>query len=92
MKIFLARHGETEWNRINRFQGISDISLNAKGRDQAEALASALKDETIDAIYSSPLTRARETAKAIRNFHPSSRYFEEVGSKEMDLGDSPDNR
>lgn len=87
MKIFLVRHGETEWNRINRFQGISDISLNAKGKAQAEALAQALKDETIDVVYSSPLIRARETAKAIRHFHPSSPYFEEEGFKEMDLGD-----
>jgi len=87
MKIFLVRHGETEWNRINRFQGISDIPLNAKGRAQAEALAQALKDETIDVVYSSPLIRAGETAKAIQHFHPSSRYFEEEGLKEMDLGD-----
>ena len=87
MKFFLVRHGETEWNRINRFQGISDISLNAKGKAQAEALAQALKDETIDVVYSSPLIRARETAKAIRHFHPSSLYFEEEGLKEMDLGD-----
>jgi probable phosphoglycerate mutase len=87
MKIFLVRHGETEWNRINRFQGISDISLNTKGIAQVEALAQALKDETIDVVYSSPLIRARETAKAIRHFHPSSLYFEEEGLKEMDLGD-----
>ena len=87
MKIYLVRHGETEWNRTNRFQGISDISLNARGKAQAEALAQALKDEPIDVVYSSPLTRARETAQAIRQFHPSSRYFEEEGLKEMDLGD-----
>ena len=87
MKIFLVRHGETEWNRINRFQGISDIPLNTKGKAQVEALAQALKDETIDVVYSSPLIRAGETAKAIRHFHPSSLYFEEEGLKEMDLGD-----
>ena len=87
MKIFLVRHGETEWNRINRFQGISDIPLNEKGKAQAEALAQALKDETIDVVYSSPLIRAGETAKAIRHFHPSSLFFEEEGLKEMDLGD-----
>ena len=85
MKIFLVRHGETEWNRINRFQGISDIPLNTKGKAQVEALAQALKDETIDVVYSSPLIRARETAKAIRHFHLSSLYFEEEGLKEMDL-------
>lgn len=87
MRIFLVRHGETEWNRINRFQGISDIPLNAKGKAQAEALAQVLKDETIHVVYSSPLIRARETARAIRHFHPSSLYVEEEGLKEMDLGD-----
>ncbi len=87
MKIFLVRHGETEWNRIGRFQGISDIPLNKKGKAQAQALAQALKDEPIDVVYSSPLIRAKETAKTIRHFHPSSFYFEEDGFKEMDLGD-----
>ena len=87
MKIFLVRHGETEWNRIGRFQGISDIPLNKKGKAQAQALAQALKDEPIDVVYSSPLIRAKETAKTIQYFHPSSFYFEDEGLKEMDLGD-----
>ena len=77
MKIFIVRHGETEWNRTNRFQGISDIPLNKKGKAQAEALAHALKDEAIDVVYSSPLIRAKETARAIQHFHPSSLFFEE---------------
>ena len=87
MKIFLVRHGETEWNRINRFQGISDIPLNEKGKAQAAGLARALKDENIDVFYTSPLIRARETANAIQQFHPSAPCFEEEGLKEMNLGD-----
>jgi broad specificity phosphatase PhoE len=86
-RIFLVRHGETEWNRIHRFQGRSDIPLNLKGRDQARALALALKDEHIAAIYSSPLARSLETARLIQKFHPSSPLFQEERLLEMDLGD-----
>ena len=86
-RILLIRHGETEWNRIRRFQGRSDLPLNQEGREQAHALALALKGESITAIYSSPLTRAMETARLIRVFHPSVPLFEEEGLVEMDLGE-----
>ena len=81
------RHGETEWNRTHRFQGRSDVPLNERGRDQGHALALALKGEAIKAIYSSPLTRAIETAHLIKVFHPSVFLFEEDGLIEMDLGE-----
>jgi len=87
IRILLVRHGETEWNRKHRFQGRSDVPLNQKGREQARALALALKDEHIAAIYSSPLVRALETARLIKAFHPSSPLYEEEGLMEMDLGD-----
>ncbi|MGD2127340.1 MAG: histidine phosphatase family protein [Desulfobacteraceae bacterium] len=86
-RILLVRHGETEWNRIRRFQGRSDLPLNPRGRDQARALALALRDEILTAIYSSPLIRAMETARLIKNFHPSVPLYEEEGLIEMDLGD-----
>jgi probable phosphoglycerate mutase len=86
-RIFLVRHGETEWNRIHRFQGRSDVPLNHKGREQARAAATALQDEPFTAIYSSPLIRALETARVIQSFHPSVSLFEEEGFIEMDLGD-----
>ena len=85
-RILLVRHGETEWNRTHRFQGRSDVPLNQRGKDQGHALALALKDEPIKAIYSSPLTRAMETACLIKVFHPSVPLFEEDGLIEMDLG------
>lgn len=86
-RILLTRHGETHWNRIRRFQGRSDLPLNAAGRKQAHALALALKDEPLSAIYSSPLIRAMETARFIKVFHPSVPLFHEAGLVEMDLGD-----
>lgn len=86
-RILLIRHGETDWNRIRRFQGRSDLPLNPTGRDQARALALALKDEPLNAIYSSPLLRAMETVYHIMAFHPSVPVFNEEGLVEMDLGD-----
>ena len=86
-RILLIRHGETDWNRIHRFQGRSDVPLNQKGREQARALALALKHEPITAIYSSPLVRAIEMARLIKMFHVSAPFFEEEALVEMDLGD-----
>lgn len=86
-RIILVRHGETEWNRLRRFQGRSDLPLNQKGNAQARALALALKDETLTAIYSSPLERALETARRIGRLHPATPLFKEPGLMEMDLGE-----
>jgi phosphoserine phosphatase len=86
-RIFLVRHGETDWNRTKRFQGRRDIPLNQEGKKQAHALALALRDESLTAIYSSPLVRAMETAQLIKVFHPSTPVFEEEGLVEMNLGE-----
>ncbi len=87
IKILLIRHGETSWNLEGRFQGRSDVPLNEKGKEQARALALALKGETLAAIYCSPLVRAKETACLIRAFHPAVPLIEEEGLMEMDLGE-----
>jgi len=70
VKVILVRHGETEWNRARRIQGAnSDTQLNQRGWQQAESLALRLKPEKIQAIYSSPLQRAQDTARAIAHYH-----------------------
>jgi len=86
-RILLVRHGETDFNLTHRFQGRIDIPLNEEGKNQAQALALALKDEPLIAIHSSPLMRAMETARSIMVFHPSTPLCEEEGLIEMDLGE-----
>jgi 2,3-bisphosphoglycerate-dependent phosphoglycerate mutase len=67
--ILLARHGETDWNRENRFQGHADPPLNETGRAQAVELSAALEDEPLAAVYASPLRRAFETAELVAAPH-----------------------
>jgi len=65
MKIYITRHGETEWNKKGFMQGWRDSDLTEKGIENAKRLGRSLKDIHFDAIYSSPLGRAVETAKYI---------------------------
>lgn len=64
-RLLLVRHGETEWNRKQRFQGQIDIPLNQTGLSQAQAVANFLRQVDLDFAVSSPLSRPRETAEAI---------------------------
>ena len=63
--IILIRHGETDWNREQVFRGRIDVALNEVGVTQARAVQDSLKDTEIDGIYSSPLSRAFETATIV---------------------------
>jgi len=63
--LLLARHGESDWNRARRWQGFADRPLTDRGRAQAAELAERLADIALDAVYSSDLRRARETAAAV---------------------------
>ena len=65
MKIFITRHGQTEWNALGKLQGRKDIKLNEIGREQAVTTSEKIKNEKIDIIITSPLKRARETAEII---------------------------
>lgn len=64
-KIFLIRHGETEWNVQQRLQGEKDIPLNSTGKQQAESLREKLSHIQFHAAYSSDLSRALETAEIV---------------------------
>lgn len=64
-RIFLIRHGESEWNQSHRYTGQRDVPLSELGKEQANRLAERLKDEGLSAIYASPLRRAYDTARAI---------------------------
>jgi len=68
-QLFLVRHGETDWNVTQRFQGQSDVPLNENGHQQAAAIAQRLAAEQIHAIYASDLSRAWDTASAIASHH-----------------------
>ena len=63
--ILLARHGESDWNRAKRWQGFADRPLTDLGREQAVALVDRLRNTELDAVYSSDLQRARETAEIV---------------------------
>jgi probable phosphoglycerate mutase len=63
--LYLARHGETSWNREGRWQGHTDIALNETGLGQARALGELLRGRDIARIHASDLARARQTAETV---------------------------
>jgi broad specificity phosphatase PhoE len=65
LRLYIARHGETDWNVQHKLQGMTDIPLNENGRRQAAALAESLTGVHLDAIYSSTLSRSRDTARTV---------------------------
>ena len=67
-KVYLVRHGQTAWNLEEVFRGRADIPLDEAGRKEVHLAGEALKDETLHAIYSSPLSRSIETAENIAKF------------------------
>jgi probable phosphoglycerate mutase len=84
--MIIVRHGESEWNRVHRYQGQMDAPLSDLGLRQAEALGERLRNECFDAIFTSPLQRASLTAEAIARFHPDVPYHEEDALLEIDHG------
>jgi len=84
-RIVLIRHGETAWNRATRIQGHTDIPLSPLGLAQAERLAQALADEPLAALYSSDLSRARQTAEAVARVQGLSLHLD-AGLRERAFG------
>jgi len=83
--IYIIRHGQTAKNKANLLQGRSNVPLNENGKIQAQACADWFREQniTIDAVYTSPLTRAVETARIIA---PDAPLFIEERMIEMDYG------
>jgi probable phosphoglycerate mutase len=84
--FLLARHGETDWNRARRWQGHADPPLNDVGREQARALAAALDGVPLDAVYSSDLRRARDTAAVVAEAH-GLEVVATAALREIDVGE-----
>ena len=85
MKIYITRHGETEWNKELKMQGWKDADLTEKGIDNAKKLGESLKDIDFDYIYCSPLGRAINTAKYIRG-NKNTEIIKIDSLKEMGFG------
>jgi len=86
MKLILIRHGETLSNKEKRVQGKSDVELSSVGIEQAHLVALSLKDHPIEAIHTSPLKRAMQTAEIINEFHQKELHTDQ-DLMEMDYGD-----
>jgi broad specificity phosphatase PhoE len=71
MRVIWLRHGETDGNQDKKYMGHTDIPLNQTGHDQAERLAQSLSQESIQAIYTSDLIRARQTAEKLFTYFPN---------------------
>ena len=87
MRLIIVRHGESEWNRVGRYQGQQDAPLSELGVRQAEALAGRLQREPLDAIFTSPLARAAKTAEAIARHHPAVPFEQTAALLEIGHGD-----
>ena len=87
-RLFLARHGETDWNLEERIQGSTCKPLNSTGLAQAQALAELLSETPIELVVTSPLRRAASTAEIIRDkAHAHVKLLEEERFAEMHFGD-----
>ncbi len=87
MRMVIARHGESEWNRIHRYQGQLDAPLSELGIQQANLLAERLRNEQFAAIYTSPLQRCSHTTEIIANFHPGTDIHNDPALMEIHHGE-----
>ncbi len=86
-RLFLVRHGETEWNALTKFQGHTDVPLSRRGKLQAKLLGQRLAQEKITAFYASDLSRAFETASIISQYHGNGIEIEKVADlREINFG------
>lgn len=86
VRLYLVRHGQTDMNRTNRLQGITDRPLSARGVKQAQSLAQLLEGVPFTAAYSSDRKRAVQTAEAILQYHPKLVLHQRAGLREYYFG------
>lgn len=86
MELLLIRHGETPWNREQRFQGVSDVELSEQGREQALRLRDHIHPVEFDLVISSDLKRALDTAALVSGL-PRERIELDSGLREMNQGE-----
>ena len=86
MKLIITRHGETEENKAGIIMGHLHGTLSENGKEQAKKVALRLKEEKIDAIYSSDLARSSDTAKEIAKYHPKTPLIFAKDLREKYLG------
>lgn len=87
MRLYILRHGETDWNLKRLVQGSTDIPLNDYGRYLARQTADGMKDVSIDIVYTSPLKRAKETAQIVLGEKKKYILIEEPRIQEMNFGE-----
>ena len=87
LELLLIRHGQTDWNLQQKVMGRQPIPLNATGRRQAGELAAFLAGARIDAVYTSPVRRAQETAEIIARGREGLAVEDEEGLAEIDYGE-----
>lgn len=85
-KITLVRHGVTEWNKMFRYQGITDVPLSVEGEDQAKKAALRLSCESVSRVISSPLKRSMKTAEIIADSVGCSTVESWENLREVDFG------
>ena len=86
MKIIFVRHCETDWNKEERCQGVSDLELNTNGFSQAKKLALYFKDKEVDYVFCSDLKRAKQTLNEI-NYDQRFKVIYSEKLREMDQGE-----
>lgn len=86
MRLIIVRHAETTENLEGIFMGQTGGHLTEQGKEQARLVAQALKDEKIDAVYTSDLARAKDTALEIMKYHPDVKLVDEKLLRERTFG------
>ena len=87
MRVILVRHGQTEMNAHGAYRGRINVPLSVRGIEESKALGGALRDATLDMVYSSPLNRALQTAREIASPHPQIGIKTAEEFTDMDFGE-----